>query len=233
MVVSAGPRRHIAVVDNRTTTTATSDSSSTLQDSRSLTELLYARLRELRVPFEKYRHDAAAELLEDVRQRRVAGIILSGSSTMLDGEVAFDAVSCALAALTTDLPLLGICFGSQLLCAVHGIPLVRLPSELCEWLPLQDVSSSSSTFAGTSSKGFFCLNLVPASKPPRYWRSMSLVPVQHAVWHRGQGGRHERMVAAFKHVDKPWYGCLYHPEKDDDDAVLPTFCEACLAKQKK
>ena len=221
MVGSEGPRRHIAVVDNRTTGR---------QDSLSMTELLFARLRHLRVPFENYRHDAAAELLEDARKGRVAGIILSGSSTMLDGEVAFDAVSCALAALTTDLPLLGICFGSQLLCAVHGIPLVRLPSQLCEWLPLSPKSHSKVISKGHSkghSKGFFCINLVPASKPPRFWRSTSLVPVQHAVWIR------VRMVAAFKHVDKPWYGCMYHPEKDDDDGILSTFCNCCLEKCEK
>lgn len=76
------------------------------------TQLIARRVRELNVYCEIHPYNKLPEITSDVK-----GIILSGSPSSVRDQ---DAPSVHLAALRHKMPLLGVCYGAQLLAHTNG-----------------------------------------------------------------------------------------------------------------
>lgn len=155
-------------------------------------------LKRIGIPFQTYRE--VAPLLADAD--KISAVILSGSGRMVDADLRAEDVACALAALALDVPVLGICFGCQLLCWLSGARLVKLERPLCESLRVRNHEKNDV---------FFCMNYV-VDVPPR-------CPMKPVMTCDGFVG-----PCAFEHKSRPWYGTLFHPEASG------AFGEALLKK---
>ena len=153
-------------------------------------------LKRLGIPFETYRE--VAPLLADADE--IEAVILSGSGRMVDADLRAEDVACALAALALDVPVLGVCFGCQLLCWLSGAKLVRLDEPFC---------GSARASGKKKTKLFFCTNYVVKLRGS----AMKAVLACEAVG-----------PCAFEHASRRWYGTLFHPEASG------AFGEALLKK---
>ena len=126
-------------------------------------------LRKLRIPFiesKKVDHDLLTKM-----KKKIKGIILSGSPMMLlkddISQYNFDIYYM----LNLDVPVLGICFGSQLLTLINGGTLKPIDHFVCDPLPTK-IETNSFLFDNVQlhDKGEmklkFCFSNVPV-KPKR------------------------------------------------------------------
>jgi GMP synthase (glutamine-hydrolysing) len=159
------------------------------------TQLIARRLRELSVYSEVLPFDAT---IDRIRAIRPVGIILSGGpKSVLDAGAPW----CDQAVFNLDVPILGICYGMQLMTAVLG----------------GTVASSNSREFGHAE--------IDVATGPRGPRVFADVPARMRVW--ASHGDHVSAVppgffvaatstsvpvAAMEHPDRRLYGLLFHPE---------------------
>jgi GMP synthase-like glutamine amidotransferase len=148
--------------------------------------------------------------LGHVDRAKIKGVILTGSPLMVnsaDMGTHPDHFLLNIRALEDfDVPVMGICFGCQLINQLYGGSMVRLGSLFCKDTLLENRIPVR-----------FCLNYVIDKIPP------SFELVANAVI-RG------RTVPAFiKHKTKPIFGCLFHPEYHERTraAILDRFMNMC------
>ena len=97
-------------------------------------------LRELRIPFiesKKVDYDLLTKM-----KKKITGIILSGSPMMLLKDVISQYSFDIYYMLNLDVPVLGICFGSQLLTLINGGTLKLLDHFVCDPLPTKIETNS-------------------------------------------------------------------------------------------
>ncbi len=156
------------------------------------TQLIARRVRENHVYCELFSPDTPADVL---RARGVSGIILSGGPSSV---YEAGAPRCDLKLFELGVPILGICYGMQLMCEAHGGsvhggsarefgrvklrvtnavgPLAHLPAETTAWMSHGDVVTSASS-------DFETLASTDATA-----------------------------IAAVRHRTKPFFGVQFHPE---------------------
>lgn len=93
-------------------------------------------------------------------------------------------------------PVLGICFGAQLINKILGGTLKKLPDFLCKMRQVHGVDHSTS-----KANVQFCLNFLPNRLSPRL-RGTTIMANQPF----------KENIVAFEHPDCPLTGTLFHPE---------------------
>ncbi len=155
-------------------------------------QLIARRVREQNVYCEIVRHDISAKRLRELSPR---GVILSGGpkSVYEDG-----APKCDPEIFTSGFPILGICYGMQLMCEAMGSHVDSAPAREYGRARVR-VESHDGLFSG--------------------------IPEETEVW-MSHGDQVQRVseqfvplattdtcpIAAIRHVDLPIYGLQFHPE---------------------
>ncbi|HMO13949.1 MAG TPA: glutamine-hydrolyzing GMP synthase [Pirellulaceae bacterium] len=155
-------------------------------------QLIARRVREQNVFCEIVRHDISAE---QIRQHRPMGLILSGGPSSV---YAAGAPKCDPAILNLDLPVLGICYGMQLICDLLG----------------GLVESSMAHEYGRSEIRVTCPNLLfdnyPASA--QVWMSHGDQVQQLSEDFLAIADTSTCPYAAVQHRSRPIFGLQFHPE---------------------
>lgn len=155
-------------------------------------QLIARRVREQHVYCEIVRHDITAE---QVRKHNPSGLIFSGgpNSVYDDGSPQPDP-----ALFDLDLPILGICYGMQLVCNSMGGQVVSTPSR--EYGPTQvSVTCSDSIFSE-----------FPAEA--QVWMSHGDQVMEVPAGFQPLASTGTCPIAAVKHESRPLYGLQFHPE---------------------
>ena len=154
-----------------------------------VTQLIARRVRELQVYCEIHPYNHIPEIDESVK-----GIILSGSPCSVREE---DSPRINLAAFG-DLPILGICYGAQLLAYLGGGSVEASQHREYGRAHLKSVRNS--------------ILLQDVSANSQVWMSHGDTIMELPAEYELIGSTETVRVAAFAHVSKPIYGIQFHPE---------------------
>ena len=174
------------------------------------TQLIARRIREVEIHSEILPCDISAD---DLQARQPKGVILSGGPRSLrEDPLPFDE-----SILDIDLPLLGICYGMQLMNHHAGGEVV---ARGCG-----EYGGQSLTVEDSSNPLFKAL-----PKKQTVWMSHrdsigSLAPCYHSLGRSPDG-----LITAFAHKNKPHFGVQFHPEvthSDHGQEILKNFLSLC------
>ena len=156
-------------------------------------------LRELNIPYiETHKFDESIIRMK----HKIKGIILSGSPMILLDDVLSKFSFDIYYMLNIDVPVLGICFGCQLLTLLNGGHLVDRGELFCQTTAV-DVDKHAMLFKGLDNKHLkFCFNDLPVAP------AKSSV-VKEIAW-TNIGGK--RCAIAFEFEKNKIFGILGHPE---------------------
>lgn len=158
------------------------------------------------------------EDLKNIHPTDVKGIIISGSPLMITKQSIIPNIDQyllnVLCMLRFDVPILGICFGSQLINNLYGGTLRKLRKPFCEEAVL--MFSKEHPFSKSVTKGRFCLSYVINEVPPDF------KVIAHAQI------RSKVIPCLIKCKTKNIYGCLFHPEfTEDTHYIIHDFLKLC------
>ena len=175
-----------------------------------VSQLIARRAREANVYSELLPFDAS---WDDIAAREPSAIVLSGGPESVLGD---DALTCDPRVFTSGLPLLGICYGMQLLVKQFGGTLARLSHSEFGPAKLTVERPDSALFLG-----------VPLET--RVWMShgdsVNAIPAGFVPLARSEAG----VVAAMGDEQRKVYGTLFHPEvvhTEAGSAILENFLHA-------
>jgi GMP synthase (glutamine-hydrolysing) len=167
------------------------------------TQLIARRLRELSVYSEVLPHDTA---LEELARRRPAGIILSGGPRSVSQP---GSPRCDPAVFAAGIPVLGICYGMQLMTDALGGAVAPAP---------QREYGQATVTVGPQGARRTLLGGVPERL--KVWAShgdfVAVAPPGFEVLATSPNAP----VAAMAAADRPLYGLLFHPEVAHTEAGL-------------
>jgi len=158
--------------------------------------LISRRIRELKVYSEVVPHDISLEeLKEKNKQLKIKGLIFSGGPFSVYEE---NSPKCNPEILNTNLPILGICYGHQLIAFMFGGDVVRGEKAeygVCNVKILKPVDV-----------------LENLSQVEKVWMShrdiVSSIPEEFEILAKTEN----TPIAAFRHKNLPIYGVQWHPE---------------------
>ena len=157
---------------------------------------------------------AGAEAMINLHGSRVAGVILSGSDVFVSEQASLRRLN-RLIMTRCRVPILGICFGHQLLALATGGRLRRMSR------PRIGHGSAALTQASHP--------LVISPQPGLYYykHQECVASVPEGQW-LVQGGA-PGMVTVMRHRRRPWYGVQFHPELSGPagTALLESFLRRC------
>ncbi|ADR18048.1 glutamine-hydrolyzing GMP synthase [Calditerrivibrio nitroreducens] len=181
------------------------------------TQLIARRVREQRVYCEIFPCNAPFEKIQAFSPK---GIILSGGPSSVYDK---DAPLCDKRVFELNLPILGICYGMQLICQFFGG--VVSPAQQREYGRSEIMLKND----------IFFDNLKLSGNKLTVWMShgdrLEKIPEQFEII----GWTDNAPIAAMKHKDKPIYAIQFHPEvahTDQGDTILKNFVvDICGCKQ--
>jgi GMP synthase (glutamine-hydrolysing) len=145
----------------------------------------------------RYKVISSYDELQKVKENLVTHIIISGSPLMVTKESYVpnldQFILNVISILRYNVPVLGICFGCQLLNVMFGGKLKRLRKQFCEDAMMIRKGSDGQPVR-------FCLNYV-INTPPSSFEVLARANI-----------RNHQVPCIIKHKDRPIYGCLFHPE---------------------
>lgn len=147
--------------------------------------------------------------LNNIGKQNITSIILSGSKLMVTNndftKYPLDFMMNIIAITRYDVPVLGICFGCQIINYIFGGTLSKLPKTLDE-----DIYVNVDNFRD---KLRFSLNYVIKD----LGKDMNVIATAKY--------KNNTFPCFIKHNDKSIYGCLFHPEAHTDtQKIIVTFC---------
>lgn len=153
-------------------------------------------------------------------KKRIKGIILSGSPMILDNDNIAKYNYDIFYMLNLDVPVLGICFGSQLMTIINGGSLKKMDAFVCDVLPATIVAKDCFLFDGLPSEMQmnFCFSYLPVK--PRTHKSsvLATIPING-----------KKTPIAFKYSDK-MFCILGHPEiQEETQVIYRNFYDYCLS----
>lgn len=147
--------------------------------------------------------------LNNLGKQNITSIIISGSNLMVTNDhftkYPLDFILNFTAIARYDVPILGICFGCQIINYIFGGTLSKLPRELDEdvYVNIDNVTD----------KLRFCLNYIIKD----VGKDMKILATAHY--------KNNIFPCFIQHNDRPIYGCLFHPEAHkDSQKLIITFC---------
>ncbi|MCS1352101.1 glutamine-hydrolyzing GMP synthase [Mechercharimyces sp. CAU 1602] len=155
-------------------------------------QLIARRIRELGVFSELVSHQMSAD---EIRQLAPQGIIFSGGPNSV---YAPDAPSCDPAIFDLDIPILGICYGMQMMGAHYGATIDRASQREYGKAEIE-LTSSATMYAGMAEKQVV-------------WMSHSDVVTAPPTGFQVDASTPSAPVAAMSHAQKRQYAVQFHPE---------------------
>ena len=150
--------------------------------------------------------------------RQITGVIISGSSMKLSRDLDISQYVHILRYLQafSHLPVLGICFGAQLLVCLYGGNVVDQGKYICKKLPVRILprnplfAANSATDATSASiiNPMFCFSDLPVI---RHGGRKRITPI---AWMKYNS--EAETPVAFEFEKGQVYGCLFHPEWCED-----------------
>jgi len=164
-------------------------------------------------------------LPENVLQKikpRVTGIIMSGSEMKLTECLKWEDYGANIYYyhLFRNVPILGICFGCQLLHVIYGGKLREMGTFLCKKAKVEFLSNVKSSVP--------ILNGMPREMDMQFCYSLDLLPItkkqgKEIAWISENG-----KTCAYEYEKGRVYGVLFHPEKMDNTwTILTNFIDVC------
>jgi len=145
--------------------------------------------------------------------RQITGVIISGSSMKLSRDLDISQYVHILRYLQafSHLPVLGICFGAQLLVCLYGGNVVDQGKYICEKLPVRILPRNPLFVNGATSESIinpmFCFSDLPVIPGGR----KRITPI---AWMKHNSDT--ETPVAFEFEKGQVYGCLFHPEWCED-----------------
>jgi GMP synthase (glutamine-hydrolysing) len=175
-------------------------------------------LQELRVPFIETKK--VDEKLLQKYKKRIKGIILSGSPMILENDSIMNYNYDIYYMLNLQVPILGICFGSQLMTVLNGGTLKRMKKFVCGVLPTTIVPKNCFLFNGITKEinMNFCFSDLPVKPRTRESKVMATIVLNG-----------KDTPIAFKYNDK-MFCILGHPEiQHETHIIYRNFYDYCLS----
>ena len=175
-------------------------------------------LQELRVPFIETKK--VDEKLLQKYKTRIKGIILSGSPMILENDSIMNYNYDIYYMLNLQVPILGICFGSQLMTVLNGGSLKRMKKFVCGVLPTTIVPKNCFLFNGITKEinMNFCFSDLPVKPRTRESKVMATIVLNG-----------KDTPIAFKYNDK-MFCILGHPEiQHETHIIYRNFYDYCLS----
>lgn len=152
-----------------------------------------------------------SDLMSIMQRHPIHGCILSGSTRLLSEPIRLMDIQPALFVLNhLSIPVLGICFGSQLMTMLSGGYLQSLGSYRCLNLPIETLSHPLFADVDKNTHVRFCFS------EQIHIDSTFLQPIAWSM---------DGNVCAFTHPTRQWLGCLFHPEFTP--IVIRNFISIC------
>jgi len=148
--------------------------------------------------------------------RQITGVIISGSSMKLSRDLDISQYVHILRYLQafSHLPVLGICFGAQLLVCLYGGSVVDQGKYICKKLPVRILPRNPLFVNGTTGvtsesiiNPMFCFSDLPVIPGGR----KRIIPI---AWMKHNSDT--ETPVAFEFEKGQVYGCLFHPEWCED-----------------
>jgi len=147
--------------------------------------------------------------------RQITGVIISGSSMKLSRDLDISQYVHILRYLQafSHLPVLGICFGAQLLVCLYGGSVIDQGKYICEKLPVRILPRNTLFVNGATSASIinpmFCFSDLPVIHGRK-----RITPI---AWMKYKNNDTETETpVAFEFEKGQVYGCLFHPEWCED-----------------
>ena len=175
-------------------------------------------LQELRVPFIETKK--VDEKLLQKYKTRIKGIILSGSPMILENDSITNYNYDIYYMLNLQVPILGICFGSQLMTVLNGGSLKRMKKFVCGVLPTTIVPKNCFLFNGLTKEinMNFCFSDLPVKPRTRESKVMATIVLNG-----------KDTPIAFKYNDR-MFCILGHPEiQHETHIIYRNFYDYCLS----
>jgi len=147
----------------------------------------------------------------------IKGVILSGGPDhMYDDSLPIARILANVQALLTqNVPILGICFGMQLVAHLFGGKVTKMKRVLQGEFEIKVGASSSQLFAGFQGPVFFRNHDIVSKMPPDF----------KAIAHLNGS----RKVVAIENSKRQIYGVQFHPEdKESSHIIIKNFVDICL-----
>lgn len=190
-----------------------------IKSEYAMLEKLRKTLKILKIPYVE-----TSSIRNDIYKlkSKITGVIFSGSALLLTDKLLFETFSNDIRALLEfDVPVLGICFGCQLLNLIFGGKLDFFNDKhtyFCEDVPVElKKSPLFVNFKPTDVS--FCFSQLP--------KISKKDGVSEIAWFKKDS---KKYGCGFEFRKGKYYGLMFHPEKDPNDYVIyQNFVEICKA----